>query len=83
MKKIEDMLFDGINAQITAYGYATVICCDEQKTDEPSVENPYHLVYPASSKSQLKIMIERAGFKVIDAYHERRGYNIGYRVKMY
>lgn len=31
----KDKLFEGINAQIAAYGYAVVICCPEQDVDAP------------------------------------------------
>lgn len=82
-KEIEDKLFEGINAQIAAYGYAVVICCPEQDVNAPSVENPFHLIYPRSCFFALKVKIERAGFRVCDARHERCGYYFGLRVKMY
>ena len=78
----KDKLFEGINAQIAAYGYAVVICCPEQDVDAPSVDNPFHLIYPQSSHSALKVRITNAGFHVSDARHERRGYYFGLRVKM-
>ena len=43
-KEMEDKLFEGINVQIAAYGYAIVACCPEQDVDTPSVENPFRLV---------------------------------------
>lgn len=82
-KETEDKLFEGINTQITAYGYAVVICCQEQDTDIPSVGNPFRLAYPYNTRSILKTKIERAGFRVSDARHERRGYYLGLRVTMY
>ena len=82
-KEMEDKLFEGINAQIAAYGYAVVICCPEQDVDVPSVDNPFHLIYPHGSRSALKVQIARAGFHVSDARHERRGYCLGLRVTMY
>lgn len=82
-KETEDKLFEGINAQIAAYGYAVVICCPEQDVDSPSVGNPFHLVYPYSMHSALKVKIENAGFHACDARHERRQYYVGLRVKMY
>ena len=82
-KKTEDKLFEGINAQIAAYGYAVVVCCPEQDVDAPSVDNPFHLAYPYNARSALKVTIERAGFHTGDARHERRGYCFGLRVKMY
>ena len=82
-KEMEDKLFEGINVQIAAYGYAIVACCPEQDVDTPSVENPFRLVYPGNARSSLKVKIERAGFHVGDARHERRGYILGRRVKMY
>lgn len=82
-KETEDKLFEGINAQIATYGYAIVICCPEQDADALSVENPFHLVYPCNARSALKVRIESAGFHVSDARHERRGYILGLRVKMY
>lgn len=82
-KEMEDKLFEGINAQIAAYGYAVVICCPEQDVDVPSVDNPFHLIYPQGSRSALKVKIARAGFHTSDARHERRGYCLGLRVTMY
>lgn len=82
-KEMEDKLFEGINAQIAAYGYAVVICCPEQDVDVPAVDNPFHLIYPHGSRSALKVKIARAGFHVSDARHERRGYCLGLRVTMY
>lgn len=82
-KEMEDKFFEGINAQIVAYGYAVVICCPEQDVDAPSVDNPFHLVYPCNARSSLKVKIERAGFHTSDARHERRSYILGLRVTMY
>lgn len=80
---MEDKFFEGINAQIAAYGYAVVICCPEQDVDVPSVDNPFHLVYPCNARSSLIVKIERAGFHASDARHARRGYCLGLRVTMY
>lgn len=79
----EDKLFEGINAQIVAYGYAAVVCCPEQDVDVPSVDNPFHLVYPCNARSSLKVKIEKAGFHTSDARHARREYCFGLRVTMY
>lgn len=79
----EQQLFDGINAQISAYGYATVICCKDSDCEQPLIDNPYHLVYPACCKTSLKIAIENAGFHVSETRHARRGYELGLRVTMY
>ncbi len=78
-----EQLFKGINAQISSYGFAIVICSEEHECEHPSVENPYHLVYPSDCKSALKVIIEHSGFCVRDARHERRGYYLGLRVCMY
>lgn len=82
-KETEDKLFEGINAQIAAYGYAVVVCCPEQDVNTPSVGNPFHLIFPQSALTALKIRIQKAGFCVSDARHERRDYCLGLRIRMY